>query len=338
MKIILGSRRRHYAARVSVFLVTVALIAGMTGCGTPSQNLEIRDWYDLNAIRDNLGGSYLLMNDLDSTTAGYEELASATANEGKGWQPIGIPLYGFTGTFDGQRYEIRGLFIHRPNENYVGLFGLVDEGGVIENVGVVNVAVTGEEVVGGLVGHNSGTVSNCYSSGSVTGDELVGGLAGGNVDTVSNSYSTSSVTGGDYVGGLVGINALAAELLSYSNSTMIGEGDVGGPMGSNHGTVSNSYSSGSVIGGSRVGGLVGSSSGTVSNSFWDTVTSGMEESDGGAGKTTSEMQDIATFTDTSTEGLDEPWDITAVDAGETNPAYTWNIVHEQTYPFLSWES
>jgi hypothetical protein len=33
MKTILSSRRRHYAARVSIFLVMVALIAGMVGCG-----------------------------------------------------------------------------------------------------------------------------------------------------------------------------------------------------------------------------------------------------------------------------------------------------------------
>ena len=32
MKIILSSRRHHYVVRVSIFLVTVALIAGMVGC------------------------------------------------------------------------------------------------------------------------------------------------------------------------------------------------------------------------------------------------------------------------------------------------------------------
>src|SRR4030042_4621407 len=41
MKIILSSRRHHYVARVSIFLVTVALIAGMVGCGQPSYNLTI---------------------------------------------------------------------------------------------------------------------------------------------------------------------------------------------------------------------------------------------------------------------------------------------------------
>ena len=35
MKIIPGSRRRHYVARFSIFLVTVALIAGVVGCGQP---------------------------------------------------------------------------------------------------------------------------------------------------------------------------------------------------------------------------------------------------------------------------------------------------------------
>jgi hypothetical protein len=33
MKIILSSKKHHYVARVSIFLVTLALIAGMVGCG-----------------------------------------------------------------------------------------------------------------------------------------------------------------------------------------------------------------------------------------------------------------------------------------------------------------
>jgi hypothetical protein len=192
MKIILSSRRRHYAARVTIFLVTVALIAGMAGCG--QLRIEIHDWYDLDAIRDNLGGSYILMNDLDSTTAGYEELASTTANEGKGWEPIGFlnpwnGIDGFRGTFDGQEHEIRDLFInHSPFGFDVGLFGVVDEGGVVQNIGVVNADVSGDGHVGCLVGANAGTVSNSYSTGSVTGDGHVGGLVGANAGTVRNSY------------------------------------------------------------------------------------------------------------------------------------------------------
>ena len=36
------------------------------------EGIEIWDWYDLDAIREDLDGYYFLMNDLDSTTAGYE--------------------------------------------------------------------------------------------------------------------------------------------------------------------------------------------------------------------------------------------------------------------------
>ena len=33
MKIILSSKRHHYLAKFSIFLITAALIAGMVGCG-----------------------------------------------------------------------------------------------------------------------------------------------------------------------------------------------------------------------------------------------------------------------------------------------------------------
>ncbi|MGB6873261.1 MAG: GLUG motif-containing protein [Dehalococcoidia bacterium] len=212
----------------------------------------IRTWYDLDTIRNNLDGSYILMNNLDSTSAGYEELASPTANGGKGWEPIGNlladpidqdivdPVYSFTGSLDGQGYEIRDLFINRPDEDGVGLSGSVAEG-VIENLGVVNAEVTGDVYVGGLAGGNSGTVRNSYSSGSVTGAVAVGGLAGGNWGTVSNSYSTGSVTGNGLIGGLVGENLVGTVSNSYSSGSVTGEGGVGGLVGCHHGTVNNSH-------------------------------------------------------------------------------------------------
>jgi hypothetical protein len=63
----------------------------------------------------------------------------------------------------------------------------------------------------------------------------------------------------------------------------------------------------------------------------------MEESDGGTGKTTAELTDIATFTDTATEGLDVPWNITAVDDfDQRDTAFVWNIVDGVSWPFHSW--
>jgi len=316
MKRIFNLKRDRLPVKACVFLITVALIAGMVGCdGDDSQNLEIRTWYDLDAIGNNLSGSYILMNDLDSTTDGYEELASPTANGGKGWQPIGtftgtgfdsttagyIELASptaneeegrqpiviaaenetFAGSFDGQGYEIRDLFINRPDEMYVGvgLFGVVGEGGVIQNVGMVNADVTGG-IVGSLVGLNAfGTVSNSYSTGTVTGNVGVGGLVGWNAGNVSYCYSTGSVTGTWVVGGLVGGSEHGTVSDCYSTGSVTGDADVGGLVGRNEeeGTVSNCYSSGSVTGGERVGGLVGSNGAfvggfeqsIVSNSYYN---------------------------------------------------------------------
>jgi hypothetical protein len=418
MKVMHGGRKSNYLARFGVFLTTAALIAGMVAWGPgcyppcpsplPSQNLEIWDWYDLNAVRDNLVGNHTLMNDLDSTTAGYGELASPTANQGKGWDSIGpfIPMCafgGFTGTFDGQGHKIRDLFINRPDEDFVGLFGYAY--GVIKDIGVVNATVTGRGTysysggvgalvaanaglvsncystgnvsgrssVGGLVGGNSGLVSNCYSTGNVSGDSCVGGLVGengalcivtssystasvsgsaevgglvgSNAGTVSNSSCTGRVTGNDYVGGLVGYNGAsgfpAIVTNSYSSANVTGNKYVGGLVGENgflwtdvdeDSTVSNSYSAGNVTGDEYVGGLAGwNHGGAATNSSWDTQTSGQSTSAGGTGKTTAEMKNIATFRDAG-------WNIIAVGLNETDSVYIWNIVDDETYPFLSWQS
>ena len=237
--------------------------------------LEIRDWYDFDAIRDNLCLSYILMNDLDSTTAGYAQLASPTANGGQGWEPIGASNHPFRGIFNGRGNEICDLFISRPSEGGVGFFGSVGEAGAIKDIGVVNVTVViGDECVGGLVGYNRGTVSNCYSTGNVTGDFQVGGLVGRNHGTVRNSYSTGSVNGDVEVGGLVGGNEYEREGVegtvsdSYSTGSVTGEDSIGGLVGGSWGgTVNNSYSTGSVTGKDDVGGLVGANGGTVNNSY-----------------------------------------------------------------------
>ena len=338
MRMIPTSRRAQYPARFGVFLIAAVLVAGIAGCiyTPPSQNLEIRDWYDLDAVRFNLGGHHILMNDLDSTTAGYEELASPRANEGKGWEPIGAWPQVFTGSFNGQGYEIRDLFISRSKESFIGLFSYVYVGGIVQNLGVMNVDVTGHEGVGGLVGVNwQGTVSECCSSGNVIGYYTVGGLAGSGAGTVSNSYSSANVDGVVFVGGLVGYNSDTLSN-SYSTGNVTGNGNVGGLVGENDGTVSDSYSTGSVSGYGGAGGLAGFhlsllGQGTVNASFWDTETSGQVTSDGGTGKNTTEMKEIATFSGAG-------WDIIAVAYYSVrNPSYIWNIVDGQTYPFLSWQ-
>jgi hypothetical protein len=276
---------------------------------------EIRDWPALDAVRDDLGGTYLLMNSLDSTTAGYAELASGTANEGKAWQPIGTLDNPFTGTFDGRGHEISDLFISRPVEDSVGLFGALDQQGTVENLVLLSFNVTGYNYVGGLVGYSWGTVSSSHGSGTVAGDgavaglvgvndggivrdlhfegnvtggRAIGGAVGANQGPVDGSYSSGIVTGDEYVGGLVGYNNAGGVSDSYSSSSVSGDQRVGGLVGQNsNGSISNSYSTGDVAGDISVGGLVGvNDEGAVRNSHSSSKVTGNEYVGGLVGRTT----------------------------------------------------
>jgi hypothetical protein len=232
----------------------------------------------------------------------------------------------FTGSVVGERGGIGGLV--------GGLsFGAVTGSHCDSNV-------TGDVLVGGLVGFAwHGTVTNCYATGSVTGDiwyagGLVGALA---FSTVSKSHSSVNVIAATYVGGLVGVNGdegfTGTVNCSYSVGSVTGDDYVGGLVGLNQeGSVIDSYSTGDVTGDQYVGGLVGSNLDNVSNSFWDIETSGQATSDGGTGKNTTEMLDFTTF---SVVG----WNMTTVANPATrNTSYIWNIVDDETYPFLSWQS
>jgi len=335
------------------------------GNGTAEDPYQIADWYHLDNVRNYLSSYFIVINDLDSNSIGYTELASVTANEGKGWQPIAGNST-FVGSFDGQGYKICDLFIYRSDESQVGLFGVLSDAGTIENVSV-NGNVTGQSNVGLLVGKNEGTVSSAFATGRVIGDTNVGGLAGFNFNgsTVTDSYAASNVTGDSNVGGLVGWNKKGTVDSSYATGRVIGTSNVGGLLGKNGastdyvgivsnsyatgrviaddivgglvgkndnaGSISDSYSTGSVTGSTNVGGLVGKNQGTVNNSFWDNQTSGQGTSDGGTPKTTIEMIDFDTFDGGG-------WDITAVDdADDRDTNYIWNIVDDVTYPFLSWQ-
>ncbi len=354
--------------------------------------LEIWDWYDLDTIRDNLGGNYILMNDLEPTMLGYEDLASPIAHEGKGWEPIGTLDEPFTGTFDGQGYSISGLYVNRAS-NHGGLFGYV-RGATLENVYMYSFDITCYNYVGALAGTlaDAGTVNDCYAAGTVSGHQYIGGLVGENYGTivscqvinshvesltsyaggmtgyiggsgsVSNCRAAGNVTGITCIGGLVGFQDISSTVQRscVTNTEVYGSERLGGLVGYSYGgDLNNCYAKGSVTGNYAVGGLAGfvshvtvracfanvyidgeistgglvglSEESTVTDSFWDTETSGLNSSAGGTGKTTAEMQNIATFSGAG-------WNITAVAPGSTNTTYIWNIVNNVTYPFLSWQA
>ena len=242
--------------------------------GTAQAQTQISDWNDLDDIRNNLDGNYILVNDLDENTAGYATVAGPAANSGAGFDPIGGENTPFTGSFDGQSFTIDGLHINRADVDYTALFSTTDQA-ILSNIEITNGTITGGSFIGitggartaGLVGAMSGgEISNSHVNGDITGTkELVGGLVGElNGGTISAS-STSGQVNGDYaVGGLIGATGWVSDggniSESHATATVTGGGwGVGGLVGEMYkdSRIENVYATGDVTGEDRVGGLVG---------------------------------------------------------------------------------
>jgi hypothetical protein len=177
--------------------------------------------------------------------------------------------------------------------------------------------------VGGLVGDNRSVIEQCYSTAEVIGgnDEGIGGLVGVNNETgtVSKCFATGDVSGIIDVGGLVGYNYDGGVISdSYSHGDVNALSYACGLVSGNWGIIQRCYSTGNVIrNGSSGRGLVSHNHDTVAECFWDTEASDCNDSDGGVGLPTAQMQKRSTFADAG-------WDMVNV----------WDIGENQTYPFL----
>ena len=279
---------------------TVGVASSQAGNGKYDTNgdrlIEVFNLEQLDAVRYDLDGDGSPDNDGDASkygvafpTSGTEKVCESACNgyeltrsldfdnsvsyasgavntawtTGAGWDPIGDR---FLATFDGNGNTISNLHINRIDSYNVGLFNWNWNDGIIRNIGLVDVDVSGKSG-GGLAGFNLGAISDSYASGNVSGSEVTaGGLVGTNgrslgsvnVATISRSYASANVSG-RHVGGLVGSNHGSVNQ-SYATGTVSGADDsaAGGLAGRNdHGTISASYATGSVSGDSPVGGLAG---------------------------------------------------------------------------------
>ncbi len=209
------------------------------------------------------------------------------AGGGAGWQPIGDLGNPFNTRFNStDTLVISNLFINRPDEDYVGLFGVTN--GQISGVDLRNVNIGGRFVVGGiagmslasslisdssvdgtvsgndawiggLVGTHYGAIVNSHARGEVIGDTSVGGLAGYALGPITNSYAHSTIRSQAYSGGLVGYHQGQWGITnSYASGSVESVFYVGGLVGYNDGgIIANAYALGDVVGGTNVGGLVG---------------------------------------------------------------------------------
>ena len=194
--------------------------------------------------------------------------SDGTLNEGnfKEWTPIGTDGTSsnvYTGTFDGRKYTISGLYFNQE-AHYIGLFGA--NSGKIANVGILDSYFYGQPYrgnwVGGVCGYNTnqGAITNCYNTGIVRGSEAVGGVCGSNSGIITNCSNTGNVgENDDSVGGVSGNNY--GTIANCNNAGIVsGKSYVGGVCGKNYngGTVTNCNNTGEVEGTSYyIGGLSG---------------------------------------------------------------------------------
>ena len=120
--------------------------------------------------------------DFSAIVAGGEQAANAvlTANidmtSVEGFTPIGSVSTPYKGTFDGQEHIISNLYINLPEQEYVGLFGVLNNGAYIKNVVMDELCeINGKCFVGGIAGGTNGggtvTFENCGNAGMVGAQE-----------------------------------------------------------------------------------------------------------------------------------------------------------------------
>jgi filamentous hemagglutinin family protein len=264
----------------------------------------------LQAMLNGLSGRYALGNNIVATeTSGW--------NGGQGFQPIGQGANVFTGTMNGLGHQVQNLYINRPTEREVGLFGSVE--GSLRNIGLTNASVIGLDAVGPLAGlfRYGASVHNAFATGNASGRDGIGGLIGVATpyhyggfswcascifidQTYANVtvYSKETLGSQSQVGGLVsGIDQTIISN-SYAQGSVTSDGSTvnniaGGLVSHSWGSsIINSYATGAVQGGylPRTGGLVGLQNGYTSSSYFDSQTTGQS-----GGSTTAAMKQQATF-------------------------------------------
>lgn len=155
---------------------------------------------ELDAIRNNPGGSYILMNDIDLS--------------GKNWTPI--PQ--FWGTLDGNGHSIDNMTIRNEDSNndYIAFIKEIKNKGVpvtIKNIKFKNVNIYSTSSFVACVFGSWGTckinMSNiAVESGTIIGRSMVGSLMSQTYDNtnIENCYSHANITAtsGGWAGGFIG--------------------------------------------------------------------------------------------------------------------------------------
>ncbi|MCE5341817.1 MAG: GEVED domain-containing protein [Planctomycetaceae bacterium] len=242
------------------------------GTGTPEDPYRIATPQDMNAIGANSEdwASYFRMTaDIDMSVFAPDKYNIIAPDY----------RYPFTGVFDGNGCTIYNFTYIKAASN-VGLFGYIDDGGLIINVHLMNAQIDiGSGNGAGILACRvvDANVTGCSVSGSsIKGNQYIGGVVGYNYGRLSLCYADNiEVTGIRNVGGLVATNQSDGEIIQcLANVNVIADNYVGGLSGDNYGQISECLSKGSVLGrdggsfaNKSAGGLVGDNSKNVVNCY-----------------------------------------------------------------------
>ncbi|MGM0462734.1 MAG: hypothetical protein ACQEQ4_10000 [Fibrobacterota bacterium] len=200
-----------FSIRMCVFAVLAGMLCVITavsaeefagGSGTEEDPYRVETVEHLTNVRNHPGSYFTQTGDIV-----FEESAFSPGgrfhNGGLGWEPVAGGKHPFSGTYDGSKKTITGLYINRPQQDMVGLFGCVT--GTIRNVIIEEANITGNEFVGGIAGKlTNGDISNCHTGGTVSGETGVGGVVGLSNTSIHNCFSRAEVTANSDFGSFVG--------------------------------------------------------------------------------------------------------------------------------------
>ncbi len=275
--------RRKLLKATGAGLATATIVSGKAGAVTDLNDLpgdgdeenpyEIGSFDDLLAIDQDLTANYVLTDHIE-----FPEEEPPIAPLGFEEEEYEGDNFAFTGTLDGQGFEIRNFEIEgfsSYTNSGAGLFGNIGEGGTVRNLNIVNIEVSGNDDVGALVGRfdggEEGAIENVSVSGEADGSNPVGGIIGRMVSgIVVDSDADVRVEGFENLGGAVGLTqGGTVERSSAEGNVFGGDTNEGGFVGRmDDGSINQCYATGDVEGIDNVGGFAGSiDAGTVTQAY-----------------------------------------------------------------------
>lgn len=194
-----------------------------SGRGTETDPFSITEAAHLDNVRkfNSSGYFFSLQDDID--------LGAYIPAEGNGWEPIGTSDNGFMSVFSGNGHTVSGLWIDRPNTDYIGLFGYA-KNALISDVRLVlgEKGITGGSYIGGIIGRSmESVISGCSVNGNISGNSYVGGIVGaGSGDFIECCYTEGTLCCTGNVGGIIAYGDVRQPVVSdcYSLCTITCDG------------------------------------------------------------------------------------------------------------------